>query len=68
LASELPRSPSPNASTTSSLWEIAQAIGSEPAAEDAIVGLRAAGLVHRFGEFVFPTRPAARFDQLEYAE
>ena len=37
------------------------------AAEDAIVGLNAAGLVHRIHEFVFPTRPAARFNQLEHA-
>ena len=50
-----------------SVQEIAQAIGSELAAEDAIVGLHAAGLVHRIHEFVFPTRPAARFKQLEHA-
>ena len=50
-----------------SVREIGQAVGSEFAAEDAIVGLHASGLVHRFGEFVFPTRPAARFNQLEHA-
>jgi len=47
--------------------EVGQAVGSDLAAEDAIVGLHAAGLVHRFGEFVFPTRTAARFNQLEHA-
>ncbi len=48
-----------------SVQEIAQAVGSEIAAADALVGLHAAGLVHRCHEFVFPTRPAARFSQLE---
>jgi hypothetical protein len=31
----------------------------------ALVSLHAAGLVHRCREFVFPTRAAARFHQLE---
>ena len=49
------------------LWsvrELGVALGSELAAQDAVVALHAAGLVHRFGEFVFPTRPAARFSEL----
>jgi hypothetical protein len=50
-----------------SVREIAQALRSELAAEDAVVGLHASGLVHRFSEFVFPTRSAARFNQLEHA-
>ncbi len=34
------------------------------ATEDAIRELIAAGLLHRNGEFVFPTRAARRFDEL----
>lgn len=38
------------------------------AAEDAIRDLIAAGLLHRNGEFVFPTRAAQRFDELRQAD
>ena len=47
-----------------SVAEIGREIGCELAAADAVVGLHAAGLVHRVHEFVFVTRTAARFDQL----
>jgi hypothetical protein len=50
-----------------SVHEIALQLGSQVAAEDAVVNLHAAGLVHRCHEFVFPTRSAARFNQLEHA-
>ena len=50
-----------------SVREIALAIGDQVATEDSLVNLHAAGLVHRFGEFVFPTRTATRFNQLEQA-
>ncbi len=52
---------------SSGLWsvrELGQALGSEIAADDALVGLHAAGLVHRCHEFVFPTRAAVRCRQL----
>jgi len=45
--------------------EIALQLGSEMHALDAVESLHAAGLVHRFGEFVFPTRPAVRAHQLQ---
>jgi hypothetical protein len=47
-----------------SVHEIAVAMGDEVDAADAIDGLHAAGLVHRCHEFVFATRPAARFREL----
>jgi hypothetical protein len=50
------------------LWsedEVADAVGSEAMAAHARVSLHAAGLVHRCREFVFPTRAAGRFHQLE---
>jgi len=49
------------------LWtvrELAQAVGSELKAADALAGLHAAGLVHRFDEFVCPTRSAGRAARL----
>jgi hypothetical protein len=48
---------------TPGLWsvgEIALALGDEIKAADAIIRLHAAGLIHRQGEFLWPTRPAAR--------
>ena len=48
-----------------SMAEISQELGSELLAADAVAGLHAAGLVHRFGEFVLPTRAATRMQQLE---
>ena len=47
-----------------SMSEIGRELGNELFAADAVVGLHAAGLVHRSGEFVFPTRPAMRSRQL----
>ena len=47
-----------------SMQEITRELGSELKTADAVVGLHAAGLVNRFGEFVFPTRSAARFERL----
>jgi hypothetical protein len=47
-----------------SVQELARELGSELKATDAIASLHAAGLVHRCHEFVFVTRPAARFHQL----
>lgn len=52
------------------LWssgEIATAMGDPVIAVDAIDMLHAAGLLHRHGDFVFPTRAAARYRQLEQA-
>jgi predicted transcriptional regulator len=45
--------------------EIAQAIGSEDRAAYALVELHSAGLIHRLEEFVFATRAAVRFSELE---
>jgi hypothetical protein len=47
-----------------SVHEVGVELGSEVRAADAIAGLRRAGLVHRFDEFVFATRPAARCVEL----
>ncbi len=47
-----------------SVQELAREVGSQILAADAVVGLHAAGLVHRVHEFVFASRTAARFDQL----
>jgi hypothetical protein len=47
-----------------SVREIALELGDEVEAEDAVASLRAAGLVHRCHELVFPTRAAARFFRL----
>ena len=47
-----------------SMTEIDRELGNELLAADAVVGLHAADLVHRTGEFVFPTRSATRSQQL----
>jgi hypothetical protein len=50
------------------LWshdEIARAIGDPVVAVDAVDALHAAGLLQRVGDFVFPTRAAARYRRLE---
>jgi len=47
-----------------SLQEIAQVIGSELAATDALMGLELAGLVHRFDKFACASRAALRFHAL----
>jgi hypothetical protein len=55
---------------TSGVWserEVAQAVGSGDRAAYALVRLHSAGLIHRLEEFVFPTRAAARFNQLREA-
>jgi hypothetical protein len=49
------------------LWsvdELALEIASSVEAADAIARLHRAGLVHRCGEFVFPTRAASRYDAI----
>ena len=45
--------------------EIATALGNPVHAADALIGLHVAGLIHRHGEFAFPTQAAARAAQLE---
>jgi hypothetical protein len=47
-----------------SLEEIARELGDEPDAEDAIARLTGAGLVHRLGDFAFPTRSLRRASKL----
>lgn len=47
-----------------SLAELAREVGCATTAAEAVVGLHAAGLAHRRGEFVWPSRPAVRFCQL----
>ncbi len=47
-----------------SVGEIAAELDSELDALDAVANLRAAGLVHRVHEFVFPTRAATRMAAL----
>ena len=50
-----------------SVAEIAQALGSRVAADDAVVSLHTAVLVDRCHDLVFPTRPAIRCSRLEQA-
>lgn len=47
-----------------SVEEIARTIGDPIDAADAVRRLEAAGLVHRLGDFVFPTLAARRADEL----
>jgi hypothetical protein len=47
-----------------SLREIQLELGEYADAEDAVTSLRASGLVHRCGDFVFPTRTAVRHAEL----
>ncbi len=44
--------------------EIGRELGDQDDAVDSVARLAADGLVHRFGEFVFPTRAARRSDDL----
>jgi hypothetical protein len=54
----------PEAPDLWSVAELAQALGSETDALDALVGLQAAGLIHRCHEFVFAARPTVRLARL----
>ena len=47
-----------------SLEEIARELGDRPDAEDAVARLTGAGLVHRLGDFAFPTRSLRRASKL----
>jgi hypothetical protein len=47
-----------------SVRELALELGDELAAADAVVALQAAGLIHRVGGFVWPTRAAARMHEI----
>ena len=47
-----------------SVQEIGRELGDEAEGQDAVASLHAAGLVHRCHELVFPTRAAARAQQL----
>lgn len=44
--------------------EIGRELGDQDEATDSVARLAADGLVHRFGEFVFPTRAARCSDDL----
>jgi hypothetical protein len=52
-----------------SVWSVEEVVAhlSAPRVEviDGLASLRAAGLIHRFGEFVFASRAASSFDRLE---
>jgi hypothetical protein len=48
-----------------SVEEVGREVGDRLAAEDAVSRLNRAGLAHRHGEFVFPTRAAIRAVQLD---
>ncbi|HSZ12641.1 MAG TPA: hypothetical protein VK790_01230 [Solirubrobacteraceae bacterium] len=45
--------------------EIGREMRSDAGAEDAVGRLAASGLLHQFGEFVFPTRTAGRAAEIE---
>jgi predicted transcriptional regulator len=47
-----------------SVDEIGVTLGDRTDAADAVGGLASAGLVHRLGDFVFPTHAARRSDEL----
>jgi hypothetical protein len=47
-----------------SLEEIASELGDKADAEDAVARLAGAGLVHRIGDFAFPTRSLRRASEL----
>jgi hypothetical protein len=53
-----------NASWPWSVAEIARELQDQDGTVDAVVRLTEAGLVHRLGEFVFPTRTARRANEL----
>jgi hypothetical protein len=47
-----------------SIEEIARELGDRADAEDAVARLAGAGLVHRIGDFAFPTRSLRRASEL----
>jgi len=47
-----------------SFEEIARELGDKADAEDAVARLTGAGLVHRIGDFAFPTRSLRRASEL----
>lgn len=47
-----------------SVEEIARELGDRPDAEDAVARLARTGLVHRLGDFAFPTRSLRRASRL----
>jgi hypothetical protein len=47
-----------------STGELAREIGDHHAVTDSLKRLHRAGLIHCCNEFVFPTRPARRFEEL----
>lgn len=47
-----------------SLEEIARELGDKADAEDAIARLAGAGLIHRLGDFAFPSRSLRRANEL----
>jgi hypothetical protein len=47
-----------------SVEELTRELGDKLAVEDGLAGLYAAGLIHRSGELVFPTRAAIRSHQI----
>jgi hypothetical protein len=53
-----------NASWPWSVAEIARELQDQDGTVDAVARLTEAGLVHRLGEFVFPTRTARRANEL----
>ncbi|HEX4837603.1 MAG TPA: hypothetical protein VFV03_03640 [Solirubrobacteraceae bacterium] len=52
-----------------SMWSVEEVVRKLSASRleviDGLASLQAAGLIHRLGDFVFATRAAASFDQLE---
>jgi hypothetical protein len=47
-----------------SLEEIARELGDRPDAEDAVARLAGSGLIHRLGDFAFPSRSLRRASKL----
>lgn len=54
----------PECSPIWSVRELGLALRSDVFAEEAVRALAESGLVHRLGEFVFPTQAAIRYRQL----
>lgn len=52
-----------------SIWSVEEVVSQLSVSRleviDGLASLRAAGLIHRLGDFVFATRAASRFDRLE---